>query len=98
MSKLVVVEIGEGDFEERGFPVTLKIAADGRSFDTQVTGSLPPDRHLQQAYENWHLSCLLLGSPTRIFDDSTNEIKHDSTLNPIDECRASRSRIRKKFK
>jgi CHASE2 domain-containing sensor protein len=99
MSKLVVLEIGEGDLEERGFAVTLKIAADGRSFYEQFIGSLPPDRHLQQAYENWQSSYRLLASTTRIYDDSDNsnnaEIKIVGGLNRVDECRAAEAELKR---
>lgn len=43
MSKLVVFEIGEGDFNERGFPITLRIGEEGKHSSVSIPGKLPPN-------------------------------------------------------
>jgi CHASE2 domain-containing sensor protein len=56
MSKLVVLEIGEGDFEQYGFPVTLEIAEEGKPASTQVDGKLPRAPQVEQSYKDWEES------------------------------------------
>ena len=51
MGKLVVIRIGEGNFE-LGFPVTLDIGEEGASFHTSLPGQLPPSP-IDSLYENW---------------------------------------------
>lgn len=69
MSKLVVLELGEGDFEQQGFPVTLQIAEEGKSVSTKITGRLPPAPQVEQSYKHWQLSYRRLGLPMRLDDD-----------------------------
>lgn len=52
MGKLVILKIGDGDFE-KGFPVILEIAEDGCFPFTQITGRLPPSPKIYQLYESW---------------------------------------------
>lgn len=52
MGKLVVLTLGEGDFQ-RGFPVTLQIGEDGDPPSTQDTGNLPPNAALPESYKSW---------------------------------------------
>lgn len=53
MGKLVVLTLGEGDFEQWGFPVTLRIGEEGELPSTQNTGHLPPNAELVQSYISW---------------------------------------------
>lgn len=52
MGKLVVLEIGEGDFE-RGFPVNLQIAYDASPSFIKVEGRLPPCPEILEQYMRW---------------------------------------------
>ncbi|MBD1939053.1 CHASE2 domain-containing protein [Microcoleus sp. FACHB-68] len=54
MTKLAILEIGDGDFD-RGFLVRLRIEDNGTS-PTVMAGKLPPAPLLPQQYENWKSS------------------------------------------
>ncbi len=63
MSKLVVFDIGEGDFE-RGFAVVLRIGDAGQPHAVEFRGRFPPApdipelyRRWQTAYYGWGFSC-----------------------------------------
>ncbi|MBW4493479.1 MAG: CHASE2 domain-containing protein [Oscillatoria princeps RMCB-10] len=55
MSKLVTLEIGEGDFA-RGFSVTLRIGEDGSAPAEKLPGRLPPAQMIPQHYDSWQSS------------------------------------------
>jgi CHASE2 domain-containing sensor protein len=55
MGKLVVLELGEGDFE-RGFPVTLQIGEEGKNPSVEVRGKLVPNTDIPKQYQDWHLA------------------------------------------
>ena len=57
MGKLVVLKLGEGDFEQ-GFPVTLQIGQEGRNPSTEINGRLPPAPDLPQHYSDWQAAYL----------------------------------------
>jgi CHASE2 domain-containing sensor protein len=89
MGKLVVLEFGEGDFDQ-GFPVTLQIAEEGKSVSTKITGRLPAAPQVERSYENWQ---------SRYFDyrrfKSSMRLGHVDTEiqnigeflgDPVDEC------------
>ena len=53
MSKLVILHLGEGNFD-RGFPVvTLRIADEGKSPSTEVFAKLPPAPQIPEYYQRW---------------------------------------------
>ncbi|QDL10865.1 hypothetical protein DP113_25715 [Brasilonema octagenarum UFV-E1] len=54
MSKLVVLNIVDGDFEN-GFPVFLEIATEGQYGFAEANGKLPPAPELLKQYKNWQL-------------------------------------------
>ncbi len=91
MSKLVVVELGEGDFEQHGFPVTLRITEDRKNSEINITGKLPPDPQVEESYVLWHSRYRRLGrlrSPMRLEDENTQITNiGDHICNPIDECK-----------
>lgn len=91
MSKLVVLELGEGDFEQHGFPVTLRITEDGKNSEINITGKLPPDPQVEESYVLWHSRYRRLGrlrSPMRLEDENTQITNiGDHICNPIDECK-----------
>lgn len=53
MGKLVVLTLGEGDFEQRGFPVTVQIGEEGEPPSIQCTGHLPPNPVIVESYTSW---------------------------------------------
>lgn len=54
MSKLVVLNIVDGDFEN-GFPIFLEIATEGEYRFAEANGKLPPAPELLKHYQNWQL-------------------------------------------
>ncbi|MEH2069933.1 MAG: CHASE2 domain-containing protein [Nostoc sp.] len=89
MSKLVVLEFGEGDFEQ-GYPVTLQIAEEGKSVSTKITGRLPAAPQVEQSYTRWQ-SCYFhyrLSKSLMRLDHVDTEIQNvgDFIGDPIDEC------------
>ncbi len=52
MSKLVVFEIGEGDFQ-RGFRVNLKIGEEGKPHSVEISTTLPPAPEIPERYHDW---------------------------------------------
>lgn len=65
MGKLVILKLGEGDFE-RGFPVTLQIGVDGCHPFVETMGRLPPAPDLQEYYSRWHSAYYRLGTRLRL--------------------------------
>ncbi|MDX2228202.1 MAG: CHASE2 domain-containing protein [Leptolyngbyaceae cyanobacterium bins.349] len=65
MSKLVILNIGEGSFEQ-GFPVTIQIGEEGCHPDVAETGKLPALPELPLYYSRWQSSYEGLGSRSRI--------------------------------
>ncbi|HBE18347.1 MAG TPA: Chase2 sensor protein, partial [Cyanobacteria bacterium UBA11367] len=60
MGKLVILNLGKGDFF-KGFPsVTAQLSEDGNPVPLQCTGSLPPAAELIQLYRRWQLLYRLL--------------------------------------
>lgn len=51
MSKLVILEIGDADNEQR-YPITLKIGDNINSMNSQIRRSLPPAKDLRKSYDN----------------------------------------------
>ncbi|MEA5573479.1 CHASE2 domain-containing protein [Calothrix sp. UHCC 0171] len=93
MSKLVVLELGEGDLQQQGFPVRLRIMEDGKPAEISITGKLPPNPQVEESYVLWrsrYKHYLRSGSATRL-DDEKNQITNigecDRPLNPIDDCK-----------
>lgn len=89
MSKLVVLEFGDGDFD-LGFPVTLQIAEEGKFISTKITGRLPAAPQVERSYENWRSryfkychskSSMRLGSV-----DTEIQNIGEFIGDPVDEC------------
>jgi branched-chain amino acid transport system substrate-binding protein len=64
MSKLVILEIGRGSFEE-GFPVRLEIRDRGKLCAPQISGELSAAPQLPQLYQNWQNSYYAWGQQFR---------------------------------
>ncbi len=52
MGKLVILKLGEGDFES-GFPVTLQIGDENARPIVEITGKLPPNPDIPHHYYHW---------------------------------------------
>lgn len=65
MVKLVVLKIGDGNFDV-GFPVTLQIGEDGDRPSTEITGKLPPAPEIPQNYSCWQSAYRRLGWRSRL--------------------------------
>ncbi|MEP0852961.1 MULTISPECIES: CHASE2 domain-containing protein [Cyanophyceae] len=65
MSKLVVLKLGDGSFDN-GFPVTLQIGDDGSRPFTEIIGKLPPAPEIPQHYNIWRLAYRRLGANYRL--------------------------------
>jgi branched-chain amino acid transport system substrate-binding protein len=84
MCKLVILEIGEGNFEY-GFPVSLKIGDDDFREDIRVVGRLPAFPEISEQYARWrkaylsldNLHCRITVSPITTANISINHIKQD---------------------
>lgn len=77
MSKLAVLKIGDGDFEN-GFPVTLRISEDGNSTVTEIDGWLPPAPNIPAQYDSWQFSyrTCRLDSPRTLTAKAGQETNH----------------------
>ncbi|MGB3760313.1 MAG: CHAT domain-containing protein [Rivularia sp. (in: cyanobacteria)] len=81
MSKLVVINLGNGELEKGFEQVTARLWEVGNSFPEQFIGSLPPAPELAQLYRNWRLSYQSLFDlrlRTRTFDED-DEIEIEAT-------------------
>ncbi|MFB2917902.1 CHASE2 domain-containing protein [Aerosakkonema funiforme] len=65
MGKLVILKLGEGNFD-RGFSVILQIGAEGKQSSTEITGKLPPAPEIPQQYESWQSTYRRLGLGLRL--------------------------------
>lgn len=65
MSKLVVLKLGDGSFDQ-GFPVTLQIGNDGDRPSLEITGKLPKAPKIAQYYSGWQAAYRGLGSRYRL--------------------------------
>lgn len=93
VGKLVVFELGEGDFE-RGFPVTLQIGEEGKNPSVEIRGKLPPNPDILLNYQAWHSTYLGLENLYRASkkrDKSTG----DSLEPDLNEFRLSKKKEEK---
>ena len=65
MGKVVVFELGDGDFE-RGFSVAMQISEEGKHSSIEQRGKLPPNADILQTYKRWHTTYTLLESRYRL--------------------------------
>ncbi|AFZ56098.1 ABC transporter substrate-binding protein [Anabaena cylindrica FACHB-243] len=80
MGKLVIFEIGEGSFE-KGFPVKIRIAEDGKPHFAEIYGRFPADLEIPQTYYEWQSAYyklpgnwLITVPQTQITNVSTTEV------------------------
>lgn len=78
MGKLVVLELGDGSFEQ-GFPVTLEVGEEDAHASTSVLGRLPPAPEIPAAYDRWQaLYRKLPVPPTRAMGLPRDRQRHSS--------------------
>lgn len=65
MGKVVVFELGEGDFD-RGFSVAVQIGEEGKRPSVEVRGKLPPNTEIYQQYQCWQTAYRNLESRYRL--------------------------------
>ncbi len=65
MTKLAVLRLGEGNFEQ-GFPVILQIGEEGARPSTEISGKLPPAIKIPEQYDEWRSSYRSLGLRLRL--------------------------------
>ena len=64
MGKLVILKLGEGDFEQ-GFYVTLQIGNENARPTVEITGKLPPNPAISHNYDRWQSIYRNLQLPSR---------------------------------
>ncbi len=64
MVKLVILKLGEGNFEQ-GFPVTLQIGNEDTRPTVEITGELPPNPEIPRSYYHWQSIYRNLKLPSR---------------------------------
>ncbi|MHC5936152.1 CHASE2 domain-containing protein [Nostoc sp.] len=64
MGKLVILKLGEGNFEQ-GFPVTLQIGDENVRPSVEITGELPPNPEILRDYYRWQSIYRNLRLPSR---------------------------------
>ena len=64
MGKLVILKLGEGNFEQ-GFPVTLQIGDENVRPSVEITGALPPNPEILRDYYRWQSIYRNLRLPSR---------------------------------
>ncbi len=65
MGKLVILKLGEGNFEQ-GFPVTLQIGDENARPSLEITGKLPPNPEITHNYHRWQSIYRNLRLPSRV--------------------------------
>jgi hypothetical protein len=91
MSKLVVLKLN-GDFQERGFEVSLEIATEGQRSTREVTGHLPANPELLALLQyHWQENYRNLESTYRI------KPKRIIRRNGVQACQESANRVRQKM-
>ncbi len=79
MGKLVVLKLGEGNFEQ-GFPVTIEIGDECALASTVTSGSLPPFPQMPEHYHNWQASYRQNWWHFRELKHKKNQLKNISIL------------------
>jgi len=65
MSKLVILKLGRGNFEQ-GFPITVQIGEEGLRPSAEFIGKLPPEPQLPEYYQQWQSAYRNLGLSLRL--------------------------------
>lgn len=94
MAKLVVLKLGDGDFELRGFPVTLLLGEEGTSPSTEITGRLPPAPKIPEHYSQWTSSYRHLRQRKFRLEIAVAQITNESD---IQDCRDAVEALKDSF-
>ena len=62
--KLIVLDVGEGDFE-RGFPIVLRISRTGKPHTLEFRGRFPPAPEIPRLYARWQTAYYRCGANHR---------------------------------
>ncbi|MDY6901471.1 MAG: CHASE2 domain-containing protein [Cyanobacteriota bacterium] len=65
MGKLVILKLGEGEFQQ-GFPVILQISDDNVRPSLEITGKLPPNPEIAKDYYQWQSIYRSFKLPSRV--------------------------------
>ncbi len=88
MAKLVVIEIGDGNFKE-GFPVSIRIGQDRSPFHAGQSGRLPGKEELKELYTDWQSSYRSLVRHSRIKDGVRANISTPEIMTKGDNLKVS---------
>ena len=100
MGKLVVLQIGDGSFEE-GFSVSMQIKQEQNNLsknssaslsEIALTGKLPPQPEILQQYQRWQSSYRCLGQDLRL-----GAIPVPSNINLRQECQQAAELLQNSF-
>ncbi|MGL5064258.1 MAG: CHAT domain-containing protein [Microcoleus sp.] len=86
MAKLVILKIGQGNFD-RGFPVILQVGEDGFRPSIEVTGQLPANPEIVGYYQQWQSIYLRLGGCPRLEIRKTQITSSSEFSELIGNCR-----------
>ncbi|MEM9925801.1 MAG: CHASE2 domain-containing protein [Cyanobacteria bacterium P01_D01_bin.50] len=92
MGKLVILKLGEGDFEQ-GFPVTLQISDENARPSVEITGKLPPNPDIPGNYHRWQSIYRDLRLPSRV-----KGLPKQATQTPtLEECQQATENFKINF-
>lgn len=92
MGKLVILKLGEGNFEQ-GFHVTLQIGDENVRPVVEITGELPPDPDIKRYYHQWQSIYRSLNLPGRPIGIPKQTIKTAT----IDDCQKAAQELNARF-
>ncbi|MEM7555749.1 MAG: CHASE2 domain-containing protein [Cyanobacteria bacterium P01_A01_bin.84] len=92
MNKLVIIKIGEGNFES-GFAVTLAIGVEGKLPEVEITGKLAPLPEMPLYYSHWQSSYRRLGQAYRLGAHRVQVTNVSVTHECVSSARILRSRF-----
>ena len=92
MSKVAVIRVGEGDWE-RGFPVILRIAEEGKNPEVEVEGHLPGSAELPELYDDWRFLYRRLPVIVRLETPEDQQVH----VSKPEECRQAANQLLQGF-
>ncbi|MEH2273338.1 MAG: CHASE2 domain-containing protein [Nostoc sp.] len=92
MGKLVILKLGEGNFEQ-GFPVTLQIGDENARPSVEITGALPPNPEIPRDYYRWQSIYRNLRLPSR----PIGLPKEDNQVSTLEDCQRATEEFKVRF-
>ena len=92
MGKLVILKLGEGNFEQ-GFPVTLQIGDENVRPSVEITGALPPNPEISRDYYRWQSIYRNLRLPSR----PIGLPKEDNQAPTLEDCQQVTEEFKVRF-